>query len=105
MLFNFFIISAINCGLLSDTILSSNIYNFYILSLNSLTNPYTNVSFIVATKCIILDNLSQTTKIASFPATSSNFVIKSAIKYVYDFSSTSLNFNFPTDISVLFFIL
>jgi len=35
------------------------------LSLNSLTNPFTNVFFIVATKCVILDNLSHTTKIMS----------------------------------------
>ena len=31
------------------------------LSLNYLTNPFADVSSIVATKCVILDNLSQTT--------------------------------------------
>ena len=89
--------SAVNYGLLSDTILSSNPCNFHILFLNSVVNPS-----IVATKCIILDNLSQTTRIAFFPVTNSNFVIKSTIKYVHSFSSTPLNFNFPAGISVLF---
>ena len=41
----------------------------------------------------------------SFLATNGNLVIKSTIKYVYSFSSTSLNFNFPTSPFVLFFIL
>ena len=42
-----------NSGLLSDITLSNNLYKFYILLLNSLTNPSTNVSFIVVIKCVI----------------------------------------------------
>ena len=104
ILFNFFIIFATNCSSLSDTILSGNLCNFYILSLNSYTNPSANVPSVVATKYVILDNLSQTTRITSFPATISNFVIKSTIKCVYNFSGTLLNFNFSISISILFFI-
>ena len=47
----------------------------------------------------------QTTRIASFPAANGNFVIKSIIRCVHSFSGTLLIFNFPTGISVLFFIL
>jgi len=50
----------------------------------------------------ILNNISH---ITFFPATNGNFVIKFTIKYIYSFSSTLLNFNFPTHVSVLFFIL
>ena len=75
------------------------------LSLNSLANPSADVSSVVATKYIIFDNLSQTTTIASFPVTNSNFVMKSTIMYVHGFSDISLNFNFPAGVSVLFFIL
>ena len=81
--------SAVNYGLLSDTILSSNLCNFHILFLNSVVNPS-----IVATKCIILDNLSQTTKIAFFPVTNSKFVIKSTIKYIHSFSVPHLILTF-----------
>ena len=105
MLFNSLIISAVNYSPLSNTILFSNPYNFYILSLNSLANPSADVSFIIATKCVILDNLLQMTRIISFLATNSNFVIKFTIRCVYGFSRTSLNFNFSTGTSVLFFIL
>ena len=94
ILFNSFIISAANCGPLSNTILFGNLSNFHTLSLNNLANSSTNVSSIIITKCIILDNLLQTTIIASFLTTNSNFVIKSTIKYVYSFFRTSLNFNF-----------
>ena len=104
MLFNSFIISAANCGLLSNTILSSNPCNFHTLSLNSLASPLTDVSSIVATKCVIFDNLSQTTRTTSFLATNSSFVMKSTVRYVYSFSGISLNFSFPASISILFFI-
>ena len=73
-----------------------------ILSLNNLANPSTNVPSVVATKCDILDNLLQTTSIASFLATNSNLVIKSTIKCVYGFSRTF--FSFPISASILFFI-
>ena len=60
---------------------------------------------VVVTKYVILDNLSQTIRIVSFLVTNSNFVIKSTVRYVYSFSSISLNSNFSTDASILFFIL
>ena len=105
MLFNSFIIFAEKCGPLSETILSSSLYNFHMLSLNNLSSPSANVPSVVATKCIILDNLLQTTRIVFFPATNGNFVIKSTVRCVYGFFRTSLNFNFPIGTSVLFFIL
>ena len=105
ILFSSFINSAMNWGLLSDTTLSGNLCSFYILSLNNLAKPSANVSSVVATKCVILDNLLQTTRIASFPATTGNFVIKSTVRWVHGFSGTSLNFSFPTVPSILFFIL
>ena len=104
ILFSSFINSAVNCGSLSNTTLSGHPYSFHILSLNSLTNLSTNVSSVIATKYIILNNLSQITRIVSFLTTSSNLVIKSTIKCVHSFSGTSLNFNFPAISSVLFFI-
>ena len=67
ILFNSLIKSATNYSPLSNTMLFSNPCNFHILSLNNLANPFTNIFFAVATKWAILDNLSQTTRIASFP--------------------------------------
>ena len=96
MLFNFLVNSAVNWGPLSDTMLFSNLYNFHTLSLNNCANPPTDISSIVATKCVILDNLLQTTRITFFSATNSNFVIKSTIKYIYGFFSILLKFNFLT---------
>ena len=93
------------CSLLSDTTLSGKLCNLHTLFLKSLANPSAIVSSIIATKCIIFDSLSQTTNIASFPATIGNLVIKSTEICVYGFSGTSSNFNFPTTSSVLFFIL
>jgi len=57
---------------------------------------------VVATKCVILDNLLQNTGITSFLATNGNFIIKYTIRYVHSFSSTSLNFNFPAGAFVQF---
>ena len=102
--FNFLVSSAANWGPLSDTILSGNPCNFYILSLKSLSNPSAIIPSIVAIKCVIFDNLSQTTKMASFPATIGNLVIKSTEICIYGFSRTSPNFTFPATSSVLFFI-
>ena len=76
ILFSSFANSTANCGPLSEITLSGNLYNFYILSLNNLTNSSADISSIVATKCAILDNLLQTTRITSFPATNSNLVIR-----------------------------
>ncbi len=94
ILFSSLVSSTANCGPLSDVMLSSNPCNFYILSLNNLASSFADISSVIATKCVILDNLSQTTRIAFFPATNGNFVMKSTIRYVYGFSGTSLNFNF-----------
>ena len=55
-----------NCSPLSDTMLSSNLCSFHILSLSSHTNPSTNISSVVATKYIIFDNLLQITRIVFF---------------------------------------
>ena len=104
ILFNSFVISTANYGLWSNTMLSGNLYNSYMLSLNNLTNSSTNISSIVTTKCVILDNILQTTRIAFFLATNGNFGMKSTIRYVYSFSRTSLSFNFPVRASILFFI-
>ena len=104
ILFSFFVNFAVNCSLLSDTILSGNPYNFYILSLNNHTSSFVKASFVVVTKYVILDNLSQTTRIMSFSVTSGNFVIKSTITYVHSFSDILLNFNFSASASILFFI-
>ena len=79
-MFSFLVNSVINFG---------NLCNFHILSLNSLTNPSTNIPFVIVTKYAILDNLSQTTKITSFLATTSNFVIKSTVRYIHGLSGTS----------------
>ena len=52
-----------------------------------------------------MDNLSLTTRIVSFLATNSNFIIKSTIRCVHSSFGISLNFNFPASTSILFFIL
>ena len=104
ILFSFFVNFAANCSLLSDTTLSGNSCNFYTLSLNNHTSSSAKASFVVVTKYIILDNLSQTTRIMSFSATSGNFVIKSTITYVHSFLGILLNFNFSASASILFFI-
>ena len=104
ILFNSLVNSAANCSPLSDTTLSSKPCSLYILSLKSLANPSADIPSVVTMKCVIFDSLSQTTKIASFPPTTSNLVMKSTDICVYSFSGTSPNFNFPTISSVLFFI-
>jgi len=105
ILFNFLVNFTANCSPLSETTLSGNLCNFHTLSLNSLTNLSTDVLSIVVTKCIILDNLSHTIKIASFSTTNGNLVIKSTVRCVYGFFGISLNFNFSASTFVLFFIL
>ena len=70
--------------------LSDNIYNFHMLSLNNLTNPFANILSIVVIKYVIFNNLSHITKIVFFSTTNSNFMIKSTIIYIYSFSSILL---------------
>ena len=100
ILFNFFINSTSNWDPLSEITLFGTLYNFYILSLNNLANLSTNIPSIVTTKCAILNNLLQTTRITFFSATNSNFVIKFTIKYVYSFSSTLFVINFSAGFSI-----
>jgi len=104
ILFSSLVNSTMNYSPLSNIILSGNLCNFYTLSLNNLANPSADVPSVIATKCVIIDNLSQTTRIAFFPATNSNFVMKSTIRYIHSTLCTLLNFNSPTSISVLFFM-
>ena len=80
ILFNFFVNSAANCGLLFDTTLSDNLCNFHILFLNNYTNLSTDVLSVVVIKYIILTTLSQTTKIIFFSAANSNLNMKSNIR-------------------------
>ena len=94
ILFNSFINYNAKWGPLSDTTLSGNPCNFHTLFLNNLANPSIDVSSMVATKYVIFDNQLQTTRITSFPAITSNFVMNSTIRYVYSSSGTSLNFSF-----------
>ena len=56
-------------------ILSGNLCNFHILSLNNLANPSTDVFSIVEIKYTIFVNLLTTTRIESYPCTSGNLVI------------------------------
>ena len=104
ILFSSLVISAANCGPLSDTTLSGSPCNFHTLFLNNLANPFVDVPSVVATKCIILNNLLQTTRIVFFLATNSNFVMKSTVRCVHSFSGVLLSFSFPTGTSILFFI-
>jgi len=105
ILFNSLVNSITNCGSLLEIILFSKLYNFYMLFLNNLAKPSADILFVVATKCLIFDNLSHTTRITSFPATNSYLIIKFTIRCIYGFFGILLNFNFPTYTSVLFFIL
>ena len=86
-MFSFLINSIANWDPLSDIMLFSNLYNYYILSLNNCINPSTDISSVIATKYVILDNLLYITKIAFFLVTNSNLVIKSTIRYVQSFFS------------------
>jgi len=79
---SFFVNFTTNCGLLFNTMLFDNIYNFYMLSLNNLTNSFADILSVVVIKCVIFNNLSHTTKIVFFSTTNSNFIIKSTIIYV-----------------------
>ena len=47
--------SATNCGSLSDIILTGNPCSFHTLFLNNLANPFADISSVVATKCVILE--------------------------------------------------
>ena len=103
--FNSLVSSVANYSPLSNITPSGNLYNFYTLFINNCTSPSTNVPSVVVTKFVILNNLSQTTRIASFPATNNNLVMKSTIKYVYGLSGTLFTISFFASISVQFFIL
>ena len=100
ILFNSFVNFATNCSPLSEIMLSCNSCNFHTLFINNLANLSTNVSFVVATKCAIFDNLLHTTSIIYFLIINSNLMFKSIIKYVHSFSSTSFSISFPASASV-----
>jgi len=105
ILFNIFVNFTANCGSLSVITLSGNLYSFYALSWNNITNHFANVPSVVTTKYVILDNLLHTTNIVFFSAASGNFVIKFTIRCIYSFFSTSSTISFPASSSVLFIIL
>ena len=104
ILFNSCIIPAMNWGPLSDIILSGNLCNFYMLSLNNIASSSTNVFFVVEIKYTIFVNLSTTTKIESYPCVSSNLVIKSTEMWAQGFSRIEFSINFPASCSVQFLL-
>ena len=104
ILFNFCITPAINWSSLSKMILLGNPCNFHMLSLNNLANPSANVFSIVGIKYTIFVNLSTTTRIESYPCTSSNLVIKSTEMYAQGFSRIKFGINFPAGCSVQFLL-
>jgi len=79
MQFSSFIMPATNYGPLSETILSGNPCSFQMLSLNRRVNPSMLVFSVVGIKCSIFVNLPTTTRIALYPCTKGNFVMKSAL--------------------------
>ena len=80
VLASWFIINfTINCSSLSGIIFSSNLCNFYILSLNNLADYFANVPSVVAIKYTIFDNLLHTTSIVFFLTTNGNLVMKFTI--------------------------
>jgi len=105
ILFNSFIISTANYSPLSNTILSSNLCNFYMLSLNNCANSSADVSSVIATKLPLVARKDAILVVCNRLSKMTHFVMKSIIKYVYGLSKISLNFNFPTGTSILFFIL
>jgi len=56
-------IPAVNCGPLSEIMLSGSLCSFQILSLNNCARPFVLVLSVVGIKCAIFVNLSTTTKI------------------------------------------
>ena len=72
-------ISATNCGPLSEIILSGNPCNFQILSLNNHASPSVLIHSVVAIKYAIFVSLSTTTNIALYPCAKGNFIMKSAL--------------------------
>ena len=100
ILFNSLINSAANCGSLSKMILSGSLYNFHILSLNSLASSSADVFSIVEIKWTIFVNLSTTTKIESYPWASGNLVIKSTEIYVQGLSGIELGIDLSAGCSV-----
>jgi len=82
--------------------ITGNPCNFYILSLNSLANPFADVFSVVGIKYIIFVNLS-TTKIELHPYASGNLVMKSTEMYIQGFSKIEFGINFPAGCSVWFY--
>ena len=86
----------------TEITLLERLCNSYTLSLKRWANPSTNIPC-HGHKMV---NLSHTTRIAFFPATSGNFVIKFTFKYeyVYSFFRTIFGIGLLASVSVQFFI-
>ena len=84
-----------NYGLLLEIILSGSLCSIQMLSLNNCASPSALVLSVVGTKCAIFVNLSTITKIESYSCTKGNFVMKSALIWVYAFSGIKFGINFP----------
>ena len=95
MRFSSFIIPAVNCGPLSEIMLSGRPCSFQTLSLNNHANPSALVLSVVGMKCSIFVNLSTTTRMASYPCAKGNFVMKSALMCDQVFSGIEFGINFP----------
>jgi len=65
--FNFLINPAVNCGPLSEIMLSGSPCSHHTLSLNNLASPSAIVFSVVDTKCAIFVNQSTTTRMLSYP--------------------------------------
>ena len=104
MQFSSFIIPTTNCGPLSEIILSGSLCNFQMLSLNSHASPSVLVFFVVGTKCVILVNLSTTTRIKLYPWAKGNFIMKSALMWVHAFSGIKFGIKFPASDCVRFLL-
>ena len=99
--FNFLIKTTTNYEPLLNITFSDKLCIFHILFLNS----YASSSLLLLLKvCVILDNLLHTTKITSFLTTNSDFIIKSTIRYIHNFSRISFAISFLARDSIQFFI-
>ena len=86
---------AANCSPLSEIMLSGRPCSFQTLSLNNRANPSVLVLSVVGIKCPIFVSLSTTTKMALYPCTKGNFVMKSALICDQAFSGIKFGINFP----------
>ena len=102
--FNSFIKSTVNCGPLSEIILSGNPCNYHTLSLNNLASPSAVVFSVVSKKYTILVKWSTTTSILLYPCAKGNLLIKSAEIWPKALSGIKFGINFPAGCSVWFLL-